>query len=101
MRLLRTWVLIAPTFLPPSGQIRQRAKPASHHWCHDCATRPSDTGSNRTREGEPSYATSGTTSGQFLTVDESLTRLMAVSAIDLVHLLTVPPLGVTFRHRFS
>jgi hypothetical protein len=35
---------------------------ASHHGRHDCAACPTDTGSNRTREGKASYATSGTAS---------------------------------------
>ena len=39
---------------------------ASHHRRHDSAASPADTGSNRSGEGEPGYATSSAASDGFL-----------------------------------
>lgn len=39
---------------------------ASHHRRHDGATGPADTGSDRPRKGEPSYATGSAASYRFL-----------------------------------
>ena len=60
---------------------------ASHHRRHDCAARPTDTGSNRTREGKASYATSGTASDRLLHGGAASERDYQRNYCDNLHLI--------------
>ena len=60
---------------------------ASHHGRHDCAACPTDTGSNRTREGKASYATSGTASDRLLHGGAASERDYQRNYCDNLHLI--------------
>ena len=73
----KSWVSVA------RGCVTFRA----HHGRHDCAACPTDTGSNRTREGKASYATSGTASDRLLHGGAASERDYQRNYCDNLHLI--------------